>query len=198
MKLTTLLLYLLTILLALPAPSATAETVYKTVSADGSIAYSDQPPAPGTANTETIELSGANTYQNTSTRVAYEPKPVVPANAGSRYSYLGITSPEHDANFRDNAGNVVIGTSVSPALIPGDRLLLQLDGKLTQMQPDDNQILLSNVARGTHRIKLVIVNQQGQHLIESNEQQFHLQRVSVQSPNAAGSRRPPGSGNRGG
>ena len=126
---------------------------------------------------ETVELTNANSYAASSQpRPAYEPENH--RGDGADLYQVAITSPANNASYRDNAGNVAIGTRVLPDLSPGHRLLLELDGKLTQLEPDDSEILLSNVSRGTHNIKLVVVDHRGNELATSASRQFHLQRYA--------------------
>ena len=122
--------YLLVALLC--STGAIADTIYRTVDSNGRVSYSDKPPAPGTKNASSIELRGVNnSYAIPIPRAPYEPG-LTGDDAGDNdgrtaYSSLVITYPAEDAQLRDNAGNVKIGSRLSPGLRGGDKVMLVLD-----------------------------------------------------------------------
>ena len=170
--------------LAMFAADTAHSAIYRVVDADGNVTFTDKPPRDNRTPVERIDIDPGNSYRAAALpRPTYEPEPVSRRgnDAASLYQ-VAITSPANDTSLRDNAGNVTIGTYIVPALVPGHRAILELDGQRTAMEPDDDQILLSNIPRGTHNIRLLVIDQSGATLAESATQQFHLQRASLLLP----------------
>lgn len=170
-------------LLSLPASAA----IYRTVDAAGNVTYTDQPP-PGEAATkagvisEQIEIETLNTFEKPAPESTYQPW--LPDSEGGEdgavsYQSLAITSPSHDEAFRNNAGNVQITAELRPGLQTGDAIHLEMDGSLSPTPAAGTDVQLTNVPRGTHRIRMVVLGPGGERKIESKEQVFHLQRYSV-------------------
>jgi len=173
----------LTALALLLSLGAAAGTIYRTVDKNGTVSFSDQPPAPGAKQAATIEVSGSNSYANPIPRAPYEPGETTQAEgprvAGKDfYQSLDITYPTNDTSLRDNSGTVKIGTRLSPGLRDEDQLILMLNGQRTNFQSDDGEILLTDLPRGTHRISLVVVDEGGAVQLSSGERVFHLKRFA--------------------
>ena len=172
---------LATLLASAPATAA----IYRVVDANGNVTFTDQAPpggvsddpAPGAGIAERIELPPPNTFVDDTPRARYEPG-ADSEDEGPAYTLLQITAPSNDKVIRANDGRVFIGTRVTPAVQEGHRLLLEMNGSLTGHQPVEGSIDLDNVPRGTHRIRLVVVDAADRRLIESAETVFHVQRFS--------------------
>ena len=167
-------------ILALASSPALAEQTYRWIDENGNMVFSDQPPPPGVQG-EAVDIPPASvveTYKPPQTDAAE------PATGGGtdadkpvRYTSLSIVNPENDAAIRENAGNVSIVVESRPALQPGHRLRLYLDGILLQ----DSEKLsadLTNVERGTHTVRAEIVDGSGKVLRKATSQ-FHLLRHSI-------------------
>lgn len=170
----------LALLIALPAQAA----IYRTVDAAGNITYTDQPPAGEVAAdtrtiSEEIEVQAPNTFIDTTPPTPYEPWDPPAEDDVIGYQSLVITAPPDDEAFRDNAGNVVIRSQLTPKLQEGDALHLEMNGTLRAEPADGADVYLTNVPRGTHRIRMVVLGSDGRRKIESDEQVFHLQRISI-------------------
>ena len=162
---------------------AAASTIYRTVDKNGTVSFSDQPPAPGARQAATIEVSGANSYANPIPRKPYEPGENAQLDSAGIagkdfYQSLEITYPTNDTSLRDNTGTVKIGTRLLPGLRTNDRMILMLDGQRTNFQSENGEILLTDVPRGTHRVSLVVIDDGGAVQLSSSEQVFHLQRFA--------------------
>ena len=168
-------------ILGLASSLALAEQTYRWVDENGNMVFSDQPPPPGVQG-EAVDIPPASvveTYKPPRTDAAEPATDEATADADKpvRYSSLSIVSPENDATIRENAGNVSIVVESRPALQPGHRLRLYLDGVLLQ----DSEKLsanLTNVDRGTHTIRAEIVDGSGKVLRKATSQ-FHLLRHSI-------------------
>jgi hypothetical protein len=162
------------------APSAFAE-LYKSVDEHGNVTYTDKSSASGAKPVEPPDLT------------SYKPPPQhtrgtasAPSEATSKpsrtvaYSMLSIVAPAHDTTVRQNAGDVIIRASLSPALDAqsGHKLVALLDGNAVG-ESSSNEITLRNVDRGTHTLKLQIIDASGRVLKASEAVSFHLRRSSA-------------------
>jgi len=88
-----------------------------------------------------------------------------------------ITSPANGESIRDNAGNVTLQGNVMPGLRGGHRLRWILDGEA--LDDSGPSVQLNNVDRGTHTVKLEVVDNDGEVLAASSGVTFHLLRRSA-------------------
>lgn len=156
--------------------SAHAE-IYRWVDDGGKVVYSDKP----RAGAQRVKLHGMATYKSKSVS-AYTPanssaKKPKKVKAIKGYKSFRIVSPANDAAIRENAGNVSIVMSSSPALKKGHRTVISLDGK--KVQTTGLSYTFRGVDRGTHVLSASIVNAGGKKLIESSPVRFHLLRYSI-------------------
>ena len=149
-----------------------AETVYKTVDAEGNVYFSDTK----TENAEIIKIKDAQIIDLPKIRSSDVSKKE-PIHDVATYSELVIISPKDDSTVRNSAGEIKINLNIVPELKQTDTVLLFVDGKqvLSGRSP---QLLLSNIDRGTHTIEAAIKNEPGDILIRSNKVILHLKRMS--------------------
>jgi hypothetical protein len=165
---------LLVLCVALASSAVQAQKVYKIIQPDGTVEFTDVPPPDVPA--QQIEVPALNTS-----------KPLAPPSGSSTqsangaptgYSEFRILRPTDGEAIRDNAGNVNVDLSLKPKLRPGDRIDLYLDG-----QPigggKATGITLTDMDRGSHRIKAAVKNADGQVVARSNSVTFTLQRRSA-------------------
>jgi hypothetical protein len=171
----------ITALLVLTLPTNSA--IYRSVDAAGNITYSDQQPAAQASDprtiSEQIEVLPPNTFVDSTPPTPFEPGQPDIVDGTITYRSLEITAPPDREAFRDNAGNVVVRSRLAPALHDGDALHLELNGTLLAEPAAGGDVYLTDVPRGTHRIRMVVVDQNGRRKFESKEQIFHLQRYSA-------------------
>jgi hypothetical protein len=171
------LILILLIVLALPAA---ARDVYRWVSDDGVIHYSDFD-APGA---EMVTIKGTHSDQYS---------PIVqtkPAESESKqekaegYTSFEIVEPEQDVTIRSNEGVVDVGLSLSPALQQGHRLEILIDGALQKGGDELNrtQFRLIGLNRGTHTLEAHVVDAAGKRLISAQQISFHLRKASIIKP----------------
>ncbi len=153
--------------------SVYAETVYKTVDAEGNIIFSDVP----TDGAEVLEIEKAQTVNIPEVkRSEYRPvTKLIPDKI--EYTRLVITSPENDATIRSNAGNVSINVAIEPVLFEDDLLVLFVDGK--EVGSGKSLLFsLSNLDRGTHTVDVAVKNEKDEFLKRSAKLVFHLRKES--------------------
>ncbi len=165
---------LLVLCVALASGAAQAQKVYKIIQPDGTVEFTDVPPPDVPA--QRIDVPPLNTSE-----------PLAPPSGGSPQSANGaptgyrefrITRPADGEAIRDNAGNVNVDLSLEPSLRRGDKIDLYLDGQSIG-GGEATGITLADMDRGSHRIKAVVKNADGQVVARSNSVTFTLQRRSA-------------------
>lgn len=153
-----------------------AETVYKTVDAEGNIVFSDVP----SEGAEEIKIKEAQAINLPKAR-SYKLSPAEEKSKKFNYTKLAIVSPENDSSIHGGEGNVNITAILEPELNEKDVMVLFMDGKeiLSGRSP---QFLLANVDRGTHSISVVVKNEDDKVLKRSAKVTFHVRRISQLSP----------------
>jgi hypothetical protein len=147
-----------------------AETVYKTLDAEGNVIFSDVP----SIGAEVIEIEEAQTINIPEEKY----RPVTKLKPDKiEYTKLVIASPENDATIYSNEGNVSINVEVEPALLKKDLLVLFMDGKEIS-SGKSLQFSLVNLERGTHTVDVVVKNEKGKILKRSGKLVFHLRKFS--------------------
>jgi hypothetical protein len=160
--------------LVLIVGSAQAEKVYKVIQPDGTVEYTDAPPADEPA--KEIRVEPINTIEAPAPSAGSSGQPTDSAQAG--YSEVRITSPANDVSIRDNAGNVNVDVSLEPALRSGDKIDLLLDGQSVG-GGKKTAITLTDMERGTHSLQALVKDASGKVVARSNTVTFTLQRRSV-------------------
>lgn len=157
-----------------------ADKVYKKVNPDGTVEFTDQP----SRDAEEVPVSEVPT-------IKIKPAPPIPTRFDLQqkekpqafsYEQIVITSPANDEAIRDNAGNITIQGSVSPALRQelGHQLRWTMDGEVLAQQ--DLILQLTNVDRGTHTVQLEVINAEGEVQASSSPVTFHLKRAFISIP----------------
>ena len=152
--------------------------VFKTVTPDGEVIYSD------------VKTRGSK-QMNVPEPQTYTPVPVpVPVQAAvseqeadsAIYKSLVIDSPVNEETVRDNQGNIEILISSTPALIrtDGHRIVYYLDGEQHGRRTVDTRKVFTNVDRGEHILTVAIVDTNNAVIIESQPVKVFLHRASVQ------------------
>jgi hypothetical protein len=154
---------------------AAAAEVYRSVDEHGNVVYSDQP-SPGA---ELIKAPPISTISLPPIENAQEPTaPAAPPP--KQYLSFAIIAPTQDATVRDNTGAVQVGLLVEPSIDRerGHRLQLFLDGKPLGEPGLATEIGLTDVDRGTHELKAVIIDREGRSVASTQTVTFHLHRES--------------------
>ncbi len=163
-------LFLLPLLLVCAAASA---EVYKHVSPDGRVTFSDQP-APGA---EEVHVPPLQTFD-----MGPVPKSTVePKTAKNKkkfdYSELAILSPENGQGIRANDGTITVKMAVKPSLGPGHTIKVTLDGEPVA-SGRSTSLKLKNLPRGGHTLKAIVIDEEGDEVRKSDPVLFFLHRVA--------------------
>ncbi len=165
---------LLVLCVALASTAVQAQKVYKVIQPDGTVEYTDVPPPDVPA--QQIEVPPLNTSEPLAPPPGSSSQSANSAPAG--YSEFRITRPANGESIRDNAGTVNVDLSLQPKLRRGDKIDLYLDGQSIGGGKATG-ITLTDMDRGSHSIKAVVKNADGQVVARSNSVTFTLQRRSV-------------------
>jgi hypothetical protein len=175
----------LILLSALSGTAASAAPAWTWVDANGTVHFSDRP-VPGARQ---VELSGAQGFgtQAASRAPRVGDPSAVPANAP--YQAIEIVSPA-DQETLWNIGTVLpVQVRFQPALQPGHRYDLALDGARRNLNTTNARVTLPDVFRGAHTLQVLVLDASGAEVMRSSARTFFVQQTSVQSPNSrAGAR----------
>lgn len=168
-------LLLLLSLLAVPVHAA----VYKWTDSSGQVHYTDQ----RKEGAQAVDLPEPSVYTPAPVPSATQSPGTGAGDAAANdYDLLEISAPTQDETIRNNEGKVTVGLRLEPTLSQGDVIELFLDGE-KRGELSSGGGTLSGVNRGSHSLKVRVVNASGQELISSQAVNFHLRRESKLFPN---------------
>lgn len=149
-------------------------TVYRWTDENGNVVYSDTP-KPGATSVDLrsrVQNVADATAANSANSKGSDPAPAAPKPA------LAIIDPANDATIRSSEGNLVVSADL--AIPPGitQRLQLLVDGQPQGQPQGAATFVLTGVERGTHTLKLQLVNDLGSKLAESETITIHMHRPS--------------------
>lgn len=167
-------IYILCLLLMCIGVSA--QVVYKTVKADGSVVYSDVHSEAAVP----VNLSSMNTVvmpalNNASSKIVSNKQPAIKSKPQVQY-VVSILSPLAEQTLRDNSGTVTINVEVLPK--KSGKFQLVLDNQIVKTQ-SNSQFQLEYVDRGAHIIQVNFLDNSGKILALSKPQTFYLQKASA-------------------
>jgi len=87
--------------------------------------------------------------------------------------------PDPDATIRNNAGELAVSVTSTPALHPGHQYRLLLDGAAVGAPGESPVLMLQNVDRGSHQLVVEVIDSQGERLQASAPRVFHMMRTSL-------------------
>lgn len=105
------------------------------------------------------------------------------AQAGSaapaqNYTGFGLVRPAAGATIHSNLDQVEVELKVEPALKPGDRIRVILDGSPLPEMQTTTRFTLNRVYRGSHTLQAAIVDSQGNTLTATDTVTFYLWHAS--------------------
>jgi hypothetical protein len=169
--------------------AAGAGTMYKWVDRDGTIHYSSQPvPGATEVHIDSAPPVGAS-VTDAARKVATES--AAPAAAEPfKYTGCAISRPSSD-EVLPNAFSVSTAWQIDPALRPGDRVTVALDGKLLPgVSPTATSFTITPIDRGTHTLVVSILDANGRGVCQSPGITFHVQQTSLLAPNRRPAKKP--------
>ena len=177
---------LLATLLLLPQLGATQ--IYKTTDEQGNVSYSDTPPTDGPS--EQVKLRETNSApppemaepMPSSSSTAPDTAPDTADTEEAPYS-VSVASPANETTIPMGPGNFSITAALEPALSQGALLQLYVDGSTSGNPQSSNSWTLTNVFRGAHDLKVMVVDRKGDQLAESGSVRVYVLRPSVNFKN---------------
>lgn len=167
--------YLLLILCLLFALPSLARDIYKWTSDEGIVIYSDT----SQAGAEKVRISTGQGAQSDNPAQAKDSKAT--ADEG-QYQTFEVAQPENDDTIRNDEGTVTVGLSLSPALLPGHKIHIYLDGDKIPGEVNATQFTLNKLNRGTHSLQVKVVDAENNPQISTSLVNFHLRKTSSITP----------------
>jgi hypothetical protein len=153
-----------------------AQQVYLSTDKNGIPLYSDRP------------LSGSKKLDLKVSRqsLAFQPTAAplsVNSLTGQPAPYqVVIVTPAHQATVISNQGEVLVQSSISPALAEQHHLRLVLDQQQQSPLQQSPNFRLLGVERGEHQLQLQLLDQNGKLIAESTVTTFYLRKTTIISP----------------
>lgn len=167
-------LLILTGIITLTSVTAHGE-VYRHVDAKGNVTFSDEPMEGG----EAIQLQPVTTITLPKPEDVQDAPEVIEQarEQGERYTSVSIVSPSDGEAFHSGSGNIQIQVTSTPALHPGHRYEVTLDGQPVG-QSASGSVMIKHIDRGTHQATAHIINQNGIRIRSGNTISFTVHRPS--------------------
>ena len=165
------------VLMFLPLLVYAGSDVYRCKDEAGKTYYSDKECEGG----KKMVLPSPQTYTPQPSQRRFNYTPPKKTSNQATYDTVEITLPINDSTIRDNSGNVAVSVSTSPALRTGlgHKLQLYVDGQPFGEAGSSADFNLSNLDRGTHTLKPVVVDHSGKVVAEGKSSTFHVHRIST-------------------
>ena len=154
-----------------------ARDVYRSVSDDGVVIYSDTY-IPGSERV-TVSDHGSSVKKQTSSKE--NPQSSDSTAEDDEYQSFAIAQPENDETIRSNEGTVSVGLSLSPTLLMGHKIHVFVDGAKLDAEITTTQFSLNDLNRGTHSLQAKIVDAEGTVLKSTDSINFHLRKASIKN-----------------
>ncbi len=153
----------------------TAE-VYRSVDAQGNVTFSDE----ATKNAEVVNVKPVTTITLPKLDdVTGNTQPAATrSDASARYNSVSFSAPNDHEAFHSGSGDVEFRVISDPALRPGHKFEVELDGQPVG-QSTSGSVIVRNVFRGTHRADVRIVNRNGLPVMLGDSISFTVHRPSV-------------------
>jgi hypothetical protein len=178
----------LILLSALSATTANGAPAWTWVDANGTVHFSDRP-EPGARQ---VDLAGAQGFGSAAANRT-TPRPTSAGEPAAPYQGIDIVSPAQQETLW-NIGTVLnVQVRFQPALQPGHRYDVVLDGQRRNVNTTSPRVALQDVFRGTHTLEIVAIDAAGAEVMRSAPRTFFVQQTSTLNPNSANARpRPAG------
>lgn len=167
-----LLLTLLGITLAAPVHPKSSK-IYVWRNEKGILVFSDSP----RADAEEVKTKPGNIIQ-LSTSIDTKVLDITPQEMLEEYEIV-INTPKNNATIRDNTGSIYISGGIKPRFKTGLEVQLLLDGKPHNKPQTHSMFSLKDINRGEHRIKMLLLDEEGKIIASSTSVTFYMHRTST-------------------
>lgn len=156
-------------ILMLASATAAADEVYRHVDADGTVRYSDQPPHRDAKPLQLGTPSGVTPGDVKPRKRFYSAEAL---RAAARFA-VSVESPTPGQVLRSGVDRAVVAANVMPGLVAGFGLMYFLDGKALSERPSDElSLLLPELAPGSYRLSVSVVDPRGREVARSPDSAF--------------------------
>lgn len=166
------LLTILSISLAVPVYAFTTK-IYVWRNAEGTLVFSDSA-KPGA---EEVKTQPGNVIQS-KTSIDTSVLDITPQKINEKYEII-VTTPKNNATIRDNTGSVYIEGGIKPRFKAGFTIQLLLDGVPYKKPQKHSMFSLRGIDRGEHKIKMLLLDEEGKVIASSTSVTFYMHRASV-------------------
>lgn len=172
----------LIVLSMLLATAVAAAPAWTWVDENGQRHYSDRP-VPGASQ---IEIQGAQGFPapvRSAERRAEPVEPAAPPDQTLAYRTFDIVSPVHQQTLWNIGGTLNVELAIEPALQPGHRIDVYLDGQRVDLDATGSQLTIPDVFRGLHTLQAVILDANAREVLKSRAITIMVQQTSILNPN---------------
>ena len=162
--------------------SAMAQDFYKVVKPDGSIEYTQNPPA---ENAKPVDLPGLSVISPEKKLTEYKPEAaktsaVAIEEPKRNYRGVSITSPLNEASIWGTGATVTVEVSLPGPLFEDDTVQLILDGEKLPAKTATT-FELKEIDRGEHTVRATILDNRSQVVANTQAVTFHMKQATVTS-----------------
>ncbi|MEP7314613.1 MAG: DUF4124 domain-containing protein [Pseudomonadota bacterium] len=167
------------ILLTLTACSAvSAAEMWRWVDSDGVTHYSDRA-VPGATK---FSLQSTATPSAPAATPSLPTRPATTRQTDFRYTTCAITNPGNDQVFT-SVNTVNAALDLAPAQRPGDRVVMNLNGRRVEGWPEAAQsYVLTDMYRGSYTLSAQVLDETGKTICSSATVSFHIRQPSMLTP----------------
>ena len=161
------------------AATAQAGQVYRWVDENGVVHFSDMP-HPGA---EQVIIPESSTFTPPPVRRSTASSQPADTAAEPVYERLEIVTPAQEETLWNIEGQLNVSLDLEPALQPGHRLRLLLDGNpQTDLDSRNTSFVVPEVWRGTHTLQAQILDRNGGQMFNSPIRTFFVQQTIAPPP----------------
>lgn len=167
-------------LLALSAACYAIAEVYRVVNADGTVTYTDNPPA-GDPTVEPMDLPTINTQPGLQMPAMTKKVDDKEEEGFSGYSQISIASPAPGATIPPGYEQIPVKVSTEPGLQTGHLIQLMFNGKPYGSPSFTTSFSISPLIRGEHSIQARVLDSNNDIVGQSGTTTVHVKRHSIQN-----------------
>lgn len=165
--------------------SATFAEIYRSMDADGTVTYSDQPhPKSEAVSLPSVNIATQSNTQNTNATT----DSMTTKKKKTSYTQFKITAPKDQDTFQ-NATEIPVTISISPALQEGDKIQFYLDGKAVSEPINSTSYSIPKIKgtteiieRGSHSITADLLSEEGEVIKTTPAVTIYAHYVTLFSP----------------
>lgn len=150
--------------------------VYRVVGEDGTIQYTDNPPA-GDPTTEPVDLPSINTQPGIQIPKAAIKKATEEVHTG--YESVSISVPAQGTTIPPGQESIPVQISLTPQLKDGDAIQLMFNGQPYVAPSSSTSYNIGSLIRGEHSIQAQIIDNNGNVIAQSTSVTVYVKRHSI-------------------